>query len=81
MLLTVALGLVSPLLLADRALVEADAEPNIEAEASEFSEAGAGACSSTLLFSLKSMRFLVFCPEAEVAASSGSVLTLIQDPS
>ena len=81
MLLTVALvvGLVSPLLLADRAL-ELAVEPNKEAELATV-EFSAGACSSTLLFSLKSMRFLVFCPEAEVAASSGSVLTLIQDPS
>ena len=71
-MVVVAVGLVSPLL---PALLDGD---------DEGTEAGfaAVACSSSvLLFSLKSMRFLVFCPEAEVLASSGSVLTLIQDAS
>lgn len=74
-LLTVAVvvGLVSPLLLLPPLLDDDDA--------SATKGFGAGAGSSMLLFSLKSMRFLVFCPEAEVLASSGSVLTLIQDPS
>lgn len=75
-LLTVAVvvGLVSPLLLLPPLLDDDD-------DASATKGFGAGADSSMLLFSLKSMRFLVFCPEAEVLASSGSVLTLIQDPS
>lgn len=75
-LLTVAVvvGLVSPLLLLPPLLDDDD-------DASATKGFGAGAGSSMLLFSLKSMRFLVFCPEAEVLASSGSVLTLIQDPS
>ena len=75
-LLTVAVvvGLVSPLLLLPPVLDDDD-------DASATKGFGAGAGSSMLLFSLKSMRFLVFCPEAEVLASSGSVLTLIQDPS
>lgn len=68
------MGLVSPLL---PALLDGDDE------GTEAGFAAVAACcsSSVLLFSLKSMRFLVFCPEAEVLASSGSVLTLIQDPS
>ena len=77
-LLTVAVvvGLVSPLLLLPPLLDDDDDD------ASATKGFGAGAGSSMLLFSLKSMRFLVFCPEAaEVLASSGSVLTLIQDPS
>lgn len=77
-LLTVAVvvGLVSPLLLLPPLLDDDDDD-----DASATKGFGAGAGSSMLLFSLKSMRFLVFCPEAEVLASSGSVLTLIQDPS
>ena len=76
-LLTVAVvvGLVSPLLLLPPLLDDDDASATKGFCGGAFS-------SSMLLFSLKSMRFLVFCPEAaEVLASSGSVLTLIQDPS
>jgi len=66
----VAVGLVSPLL---PALLDGDDEGT---EAGFAAVAACCCCSSSvLLFSLKSMRFLVFCPEAEVLASSGSVLT------